>query len=134
MTFQQFAARHHITMTSERTADNPLMDHAQDMDHWKCRLVRRATDRRHSLTIVFSMGYGHRGKAPKVADVLECLSSDASTVINAGSFEDWASELGYDSDSRKAQRTFDQTDRQTTKLRRFLGESIFEQLLRVDGQ
>lgn len=43
--------------------------------------------------------------APELRDVLYCLVSDAS-ALDARSFEDWASEYGYDADSRKAEQTY----------------------------
>ena len=75
------------------------------------------------------MGYGHNGKAPKAADILDCLASDAASYDNARSFEDWASEFGYDEDSRKAERIFKACGKQAIKLKRFLGEPAYERLL-----
>lgn len=68
----------------------------------------------------YSMGYGHchadkkiwrdivkecetgyRATKPKTPDVLYSLITDAD-VLNCGTFENWAREFGYDSDSRKA--------------------------------
>lgn len=43
-------------------------------------------------------------KAPKLADVLQCLASDAGALEET--FEDWCSNYGYDSDSRKAEKTY----------------------------
>lgn len=43
--------------------------------------------------------------APKAADVLYCLVSDASAA-DAGSFEEWVGDLGYDIDSRSAERVY----------------------------
>jgi hypothetical protein len=40
--------------------------------------------------------------APKLPDVLQSLLLDGSPFFNAESFEGWAGELGYDTDSRKA--------------------------------
>lgn len=42
---------------------------------------------------------------PSLCDVLYSLSMDAE-VLNAASFEYWAQELGYDTDSRKAEATY----------------------------
>ena len=42
---------------------------------------------------------------PKLVDVLYSLVMDASALEYA-SFEDWASEYGYDADSRSAERTY----------------------------
>lgn len=43
--------------------------------------------------------------APKFADVLYSLVSDASAIDFTG-FEAWASEYGYDTDSRQAEQTY----------------------------
>jgi hypothetical protein len=38
-------------------------------------------------------------------DVLACLASDAS-ALDCASFEEWAADLGYDTDSRKAETVY----------------------------
>jgi hypothetical protein len=113
-----------ISMTAERADTNPNMER-QDMDHWRC--VLRAG--RSRMTVMFSQGYGHNGKAPDVASVLDCLASDAAGVDNSRDFEDWCSEYGYDIDSRKAERTFKTCERQALKLHKFLGDSAYRTLL-----
>ena len=127
-TIHQFVEDERITMTAERCDSNPYMD-SKDMDHWKVTLQRRpfagasAGDRKR-FTTYFSMGFGHKGAEPTAEDVLSCLASDVSDE----SFEDWCHELGFDEDSRKAERTYKITQRQTAKLRLFLGGS-FETLV-----
>lgn len=125
ITVPQFVTDYRVRMTAERTDSNPHMPDSDNMDHWKCVLRKD----RHSMTVYFSMGYGHHGNEPKVADVLDCLASDASGLINAGNFEDWASEYGYDTDSRKAEKTYKLIERQSSTLRSLLGDEGFEQLL-----
>lgn len=53
-------------------------------------------------------GVGHRKQdkpvTPELSAVLSCLVLDAAAASE--SFEDWCSELGYDSDSRKALETY----------------------------
>jgi len=141
VTIDQFIRDNHISMTAERTDRNPSMPDSENMDHWKCVLARReSTGKRYNarkdgtaivarMTVYFSMGYGHNGKAPKVADVLDCLSSDASGFENARSFEDWCSEYGYDTDSRKAEKTFKTVEHQAKRLSNFLGSDAFQTLL-----
>lgn len=124
MTINEFIASAHITMTAERVDANPNMD-SRDMDHWRVKF--RAG--RSQFTTYFSMGYGHKGQAPTAANVLDCLASDAAGFENAGSFEDWCGEYGYDSDSRKAERTYKVVERQAAKLNRFLGDSAYKTLL-----
>lgn len=43
---------------------------------------------------------------PRLADIAYCLLMDAQTTWYGQSFEDWCGELGYDTDSRKAERSF----------------------------
>lgn len=77
---------------------------------------------RRRMTVPFGMGPALTSE-PDAADVLNCLTSDASGYENSrGSFEEWAGEYGYDTDSRKAERTFEQVKAQTAELRRFLGD------------
>lgn len=59
---------------------------------------------------------------PTAVDVLQSLLMDAATVENARSFEDWAGDLGYDPDSRKAERIYRACEEQTANLRILLGD------------
>lgn len=122
-TLSEFVKSAGVTMTAERTDANPNMTGSRDMDHW--RVVLKAG--RSRLTTYFSMGFGHNGAKPTVESVLSCLASDASSADE--SFEDWCSNLGFDTDSRTAERTYNVTKKQTAKLRKFLGESAFDTLV-----
>lgn len=64
---------------------------------------------------------------PTVAEVLDCLASDASGADQ--SFEDWCSDLGYDTDSRSAERTYNAVRQEMYDLRKLLGTADFETLL-----
>lgn len=75
------------------------------------------------MTVPFYMGPALCHE-PTAREVLECLASDACGVENARSFEEWADDLGFDPDSRKAERTFRACERQTAKLRRLLGDAF----------
>jgi len=127
-----------ITLTAERVDRNPNMPDSANMDHWKVALQRRErTGKRYNarkdgtaivarMTVYFSMGYGHHGAEPEVQDVLDCLLSDSDVLDRE--FEDWASDLGYDSDSRKAERIYKACLKSSGKLKAFLGEELFEQM------
>lgn len=123
MTLDKLIEMNRITMTCEYADSNPNMPDGRDMDHWKCVLKMG----RKRLTVPFSMGYGHHGKEPQVADVLDCLASDASGADQ--DFENWASDLGYDTDSRKAERTYRVIERQAKRLAAFLGDDLYQTLL-----
>lgn len=116
-----FIAENQITMKCERTDRNPLM--GKEMDHWKCRLT---FDGRR-MTTLFSMGYGHNGAAPTIVDVLDCLASDSASITE--DFEEWASGLGYDPDSRKAEKIYKACQVQAQKLEKFLGPDLYQELL-----
>lgn len=137
MNLQDFIASNGITAEVKPVDTNPHLDDDRNpMDHWRVTLRRPG----HKMTVYFSMGRGHNGKMPEAADVLDCLASDSASIANAQSawadapaprdpFTDWCSEYGYDTDSRKAYRTFKVCQRQADRLSKFLGSEAYEQLL-----
>lgn len=131
MTLAGFIASQGLTMTAKPADQNPNTTddkwHAE-ADHWACTL-RVDGDNRRRWTVPFSMGSGHRGAEPTLASVLDCLASDASSIENTQGFEDWASDMGWNADSRKAERTYKICEAQAKRLRSFLGEEAYQQLL-----
>ena len=65
--------------------------------------------------------------APTLREVLWSLCMDAN-VIDSPSFEDWASDCGYDEDSRKAEAVYNACIAIAIKLRAMIGDSTIEQL------
>lgn len=59
--------------------------------------------------------------APKLEEVIHCLVLDASVLDYAG-FEDWAPELGYDLDSRAAEKVYQACLKEALELRALIGE------------
>lgn len=116
LTLAEFVAQNGIRMTARRVDSNPLMDD-RDMDHWRCTLT--CGGRRMSLT--FSKGFGHHGERPSVSEVLSCLASDTSCLDE--DFDQWCGNYGYDTDSRKAWKTFQACTQQSMKLRVLLGSA-----------
>ena len=78
-----------------------------------------------TLTVPFFQGLAHK-EAPTVHDVLGCLLTDVMTVENCESFEDWAGDLGFDADSRNAEKSYNACVESCPKLYEFLGEYIEE--------
>jgi hypothetical protein len=124
MTMKQFINKNKIRITSESSDRNPNMDHSGNMNHFKVTLRHG----RKSMSLYFSQGYGISGE-PTAEGVLSCLASDSSSIENANSFEDWAGEFGYDTDSRTAEKTFKTCQKQAEKLKNFLGEDLYKELL-----
>lgn len=115
-----------------------------DARHWLCVLTRGdKRDKRYAndpdnyrppanpcptMTLYFSQGSAHT-KAPTLADIIDCLASDASSFDNADSFEDWASDMGWDEDSRKAERCYRAVEKQRGELAELLTADQFDALL-----
>jgi len=68
---------------------------------------------------------------PSIADVLYCVLMDSGSVENARSFEEWCSEFGYDTDSRKAERIYNGCCRQRDKVQ-FLLWDMYDTATRWD--
>jgi hypothetical protein len=92
--------------------------------HYKCRIAQG----KRGFTLYFSQGSGI-AHDPTASDVLSCLADDAASYENAGSFEEWASEFGLDTDSRKAEKMYRAVKRQAEQLRRVLGDDTYKYLL-----
>lgn len=90
--------------------------HFKDSDGWTCTLYY---DDRY-LEVPFYMGKGHHGEEPKMIDVLDCLFSDSNAYEM--DFDEWCSEYGYDNDSIRALRTFEQCKETGRKLRELFVE------------
>lgn len=92
--------------------------------HYKVTL-KRGTKR---LSTFYSKG-SSLPEPPEADEVLDSLASDAADIDNARDFEEWASEYGYDTDSRKAERTYNAVQVSAEKLKKFLGEDLYKILL-----
>lgn len=124
-TMQAFIAAHGITMETTMVDRNPHMDDMpQGSTHWLCTITADGS----TMEVHFSMGPAHCAE-PELPEVLDCLASDATTVENAQTFLDWCAELGYDDDSRRAERTYRATVEQTEALRGLLGAKAVEWLM-----
>ena len=122
MDIREFVADNGITMVSRSRKSNPNMDDFKG-NHYTVTISMG--DKR--MSVAYSMGMALTGK-PKIDDVLDCLANDAAGVENARNFEDWASEYGYDTDSRKAYGTYQILGEQAKQLRQWLGNAAYTQL------
>lgn len=80
----------------------------------------------------FGMVFGLRCRPqdrilPKLRDVLYGISLD-SQVIDYKGFEDWASNFGYDTDSRKAEKIYDSCLKSALSFRNGLGDKALRNL------
>lgn len=70
---------------------------------------------------------------PTFCDILSGLAMDAD-VLDYGTFEEWASGLGYDPDSRKAEEIYRQCLAQSLKLWSMIGNDNLEKLRRIANE
>lgn len=65
--------------------------------------------------------------APDLRDVVYSLMQDAS-VLDAASFEGWASDYGYSTDSREAERIYRECLKIALELRAMIGDTVLNDL------
>jgi hypothetical protein len=80
-----------------------------------CTLIRGTA----KIHVPFYQGTAHKNP-PTSADVVGCMLLDASALDST--FEEWCSDMGYDSDSRAAERTYHACIEQGKKAKALLGE------------
>ena len=76
----------------------------------------------------FSNGVKENMKSPSRVDMLWCLLTDASIVENCTDFADFCSELGYDEDSRKAEKSFKECCKTLKALKQMFSAEELETL------
>jgi hypothetical protein len=127
MTFDEFCDKHRVTI---HTIGRSLTKDDRGWEHYAMTCLLKYE--RRSLKTPFMQGTAHADE-PTAAEVLACLISDAQSVESARSFEDWCGDLGYDSDSRKAEATYKACEATGGKLRRFLGEDYDAFVIAAEG-
>ena len=113
-----------IVIVSQRITERPDGLMSDSASHWRVILAEPV---QKDMTLFYSMGSAHTGE-PELLDVLNCLLMDWQSVQGVDGFEEWADELGYDTDSRQAERIYNACKRQTKELEGFFTSNQLEQL------
>ena len=101
-------------------AHNPCLWDDGGLRHsYRVTLSREEEGSTFSLSTDFFTGTG--AGEPRATDVLYCLVSDTVSVRNSSSFEEWAEDLGFDTDSRKAEASYNACVAQADDVEAFLG-------------
>ena len=128
-TIKQFIKENNLTMDCKYAGNNPNIPN-RDMRHYKVTIKRHYTienpkdlyttfkqfapiKKVKQMTLYYSQGYGIQGE-PTLESVLNCLISDSTC---GETFQEFCDNLGYDNDSRKAEKTFNTILKQTNKLK-----------------
>ncbi len=106
-------------------------DYTEDdyKDEWKKtanKYKARIIYNKKSMTIIYYTGSGWK-KDPELEDILGSILQD-TTYLDYG-FEDFANEMGYDSDSRTAEKIYKDIQKQAKKINRIFTKEEQEELL-----
>lgn len=97
-------------------------------DRYRVNLIKRNPPAQVSFDFWNSAADMQAGKQPTAYDVLACISSD---IYTPETFEDFCSEYGYDTDSRRTEKLFERADSFARKLREFFSETETSQLSEI---
>ena len=111
-----------------RRPDEDFIGFGPNARHYEITLYYE--DRHYRLH--YSQGCAHTAD-PTLEDVLECLVMDSAYIDRASSFEEWADEFGYDTDSRKAEKIYKACKDQYENLQYLFGEA-FEDFLNIEEE
>lgn len=85
-------------------------------------------------TFEFGKGTGLRKNGrpvpPTITEFLICISMDCQ--VGEMGFEEFCSEFGYDSDSRKAYKMWEDCKENQKKMKKILGPEGYEELLKIE--
>lgn len=110
-----------VTMRAMRAERPDASEWGEAASHWRVTLKRNGK----SYSTHYSMGAALTG-SPELCDVLYCLISDAESA--GESFDDWCANFGYDTDSRKAERTWKACKRVAASLSRLFTNNELDAL------
>ena len=97
----------------------------------KYKVTIRNGKKRFSTIFTDSINNTQKGiKSPDI-DIIYCIVSDAQCVQWNGSFEDFCSEFGYDTDSRSAERIYRACEKTHDNIQRLFNSDGFDFLSAV---
>lgn len=126
MNLDEFITKYNITMDAEYAENNPNMDGNQIMNHYIVTLHH--DDREYSL--YFSQGLGIKCE-PTAKRVLESVLMDVSCVESGQTFEDFCAEIGYDADSRRAERIYNACLKERDQIGELFGPEVYEEFIQI---
>lgn len=94
---RHFCMNYHVSITMIFDGWRDHFGDGVDRPVWKVRIRRTIGTKVKQFTVMFANSVASGGKQPSPYSVLACL-----TKYDPGTFEDFASEYGYDLDSYKA--------------------------------
>lgn len=155
-TFSAFAERYNLSLTAKPADDHTMSVHRKDPFKWECTLSSDKGSMTFPYTMgcgllekranryskewtpsyapllttridEYSFADLYRPRKPDMESVL-CSFADEASIEDALCFEDWALDLGYDTDSREAERIYRQCQKQTFDLCKVIGRTGLDEL------
>lgn len=119
-----FAKKHGVTLNV--VGEPQYKKHfATDKDYrWVFRM--RLSRNKKSYTFNFGQSINDGSKVPTMYDVLTCLQKH-----DVGSFEDFCSEFGYNTDSKKDEHTYKLVCKEYEAMERLFGD-VMEELQEIN--
>lgn len=106
-----------------RERPDGLMSDLPCSNHWRI-LIKRG---KNEMTVFYSMGSAHTGM-PNDADVFHSILADTDEIHYGYTFEEWADILGFDTDSRQAERMFNACQDELLRLKTLFSDSELDDL------
>lgn len=124
-TMQQFIDSNNIRVVQyTQVSQNKNNPGWHDANHYYVTLKRKGGKQ---ISTYFSKGYGHSDE-PQPNEILSCFALDSSGIENAGDYEDWLSEFGYE-DNASGRKLYNTCLKQSERVKRWLGDDLYEELL-----
>lgn len=121
MTQVEFIEKHNITSSITHLCLNP----ETNQDDWKVSISYKGK----KYTFDYHTGIGHRKNGnpvkPNLKDILYCVASDCQSLDGCLDYESWASDFGYDPDSRKGEAIYRAVQKEASNMQKLLGHSIY---------
>ncbi len=92
-----------------------VSDDGWERDSYRVELARGG----RTMRLEYHKGRGHNGSPPTLVEVLGCLILDQT----GEPFESWASEYGYDTDSREDEALWRRVRKQSDDFAKLIGDS-----------
>lgn len=131
--FAAFASANYIQMESVKLLANPRGNDSawpEGASHFQCVFERLCSGRPNvKMSAMYSMGSAHKG-GPQIADVLECLQSDARA--GESSWREFRMEFGSDRDDLRLM--YDVCERTRDDLEAFLGPDVFRAFIALEEE
>jgi hypothetical protein len=127
-TLETFIKNHNLSLRLSREglrSDGMMSDMPKGSSHWRCMV---GSPNGHE-EFWFSMGPAHKDPTT-LENLLACLQMDCRDVDLP--FEQWAEDLGYNTDSRSAEKIYLECAKVRAQLIRLLGRKGFAEFQELD--